>query len=364
MASPTNPYSWADKLTKTQQWEYVRTTPVYYLKSIYREVMTKNIFVWGQAIAFKVLIATVPVIILATGILSGILSRTVLSSSEQAFAEVAPFIRQFLPSFQSADFLHFLRQLQRASGTLTWIGSIGLFFSAMTLFTTLRLTISNVFEEEWNESRTLFRGYAFDIRMVGQVGLLFLLTLGTSIAIQTLNTAGLDFITDLGIDQIWVQRGWRRLIQATGFVLPFLLTTAMFFQLFYYTPLPHPPRRCALKGALTTAVMWELAKYSFTLYATHAASFERYTAEGNSFILNDAFVLIIAFVVWAYFSGVVLMLGATVSMLNEKRYRARRRAEKSAAQQRRAEAQAESEETEATTSASTSPAAAPHPTAS
>lgn len=334
---PTNPYNWARQLQDTPQWEYLKTTPVYYTKSIYRQIMSKNIFLWGQAIAFKVLIAVVPIIILATGILS----RAYLGS-ERAFDEVAKLIRGFLPQYPSLSeqFITFLRDLQSASSTLTIIGSIGLFLSAMTLFTTLRLTISNVFAEEWNEDRAVLPGYLFDCRMVIQVGLLFVLTLSISIAIQTLNVAGMEFIAGLGLDQIWVRRGWRRAIQAAGYVLPFLLTTAMFFQLFYFTPLPHPPKRCALKGALVTAVLWEIAKYSFTLYATHGARFERYTGEGGSFVMGTAFMLIIAFVIWAYFSGVVLMIGATIAMLSEKRYRSRRRAEKAAEH----EAQAESED--------------------
>ena len=50
-------------------------TPRYYGAGLYRQLNKKNIFLWSQAIAFKVLITVVPVVILATGILAEILEQ-------------------------------------------------------------------------------------------------------------------------------------------------------------------------------------------------------------------------------------------------------------------------------------------------
>lgn len=327
MEPSTNPYYWADP---PDSWTYLKDTPKYYGKSLYREVMTKTVFIWGQAIAFKVLIATIPIIILATGVLGFLLK------GKEVFDTVSSFVATFLPPYQSQNLIEIIHRLQANSGAFTFIGIVGLFFSAMTLFTTLRTVISNVFEEEWNENRSILRGYAFDVRMVIQVGLLFLLTMTLSIASQTIKTTGWEFMATVGLDYLWVQRGWQRTINIVGLLLPFLLTVGMFFQLYYFTPLPHPPKRCALKGALVTSALWEIAKYGFTLYAIYAGSFERYSANnlGDIQSLGNIFGLIIAFVIWAYFSGVVLVIGALVAMLSEKRYRSRLRAQKAHLQDR------------------------------
>ena len=282
----------------------------YYFGGLFQLLQERDIFLWAQAIAFKVLVTIVPVVILVTGIVGQILRR------EDAFAVVSDFIRNFLPPTQSEQIIAFLEQFQSASGTLTLIGALALFFSAMTLFSTLRAVLSNVFQEEWHDHRSILRGYLFDMRMVVQVGLFFILSVALSFALQALNTAGIDFLRTIGLDYGWLRTGWRHVFQGGGLILPFLLSTAMFFQLIYFNPKPRPPRRSALIGALVTAVLWEIAKVGFAVYVSKVGRF------GGVGIAAGTFGLIIALVFWAYYSGLVLIIGAFVTLLHESRYRA------------------------------------------
>lgn len=290
-------------------------TPRYYGRGLYRQLKKKNIFLWSQAIAFKVLITVVPVIILATGILGQVLQR------EKPFETVATFIRNFLPPAQSDQLIAFLRSLSSAGDVFTIIGVLALLFSAVTLFTTLRVVVGNIFQEEWHQARSLPGGYLFDLRMVGQVGLLFLLTLGLTVTVQTLDKAVFDLIGQVGLYYV---REWIGTI--VTLLVPFLITTVMFFQLFYFVPKPHPPSRSAVFGALFSAILWEGAKSSFTLYAQYVGRFERYSGESGSNVLGDTFGLIIAFVFWIYYSGIVLCLGGLMALLHEKRHRSARQA--------------------------------------
>jgi len=294
----------------------------YYALGLYRQLGQKNVFLWAQAIAFKVLVTVVPVIILATGILGQVLQR------EKPFDTIAAFISNFVPPDQSSQLIVFLRQLSSAGDFFTIVGVFGLLFSAMTLFTTLRVALGNVFQEEWHENRSILGGYLFDLRMVIQVGLVFLLTIGLSIFVQALNTAGSEMMGRVGLDYVWVRVGWGRVFTMLGLIIPFLLTTVMFFQLLYFVPKPRPPRSSVLLGASVSALLWEATKYGFTLYATHVGRFDRYsgTPEGDGGLskLGDTFGLIIAFVFWVYFSGIILCLGAILTLLYEKRHRARR----------------------------------------
>jgi membrane protein len=293
----------------------------YYLKGLYQQLNEKDIFLWAQAIAFKVLVTIVPVIILTTGILGQVLRQ------EKPFETVAGFIRDFLPPYQSDKLLTGLGQLQSASDTLTIIGLATLVFSAMTLVTTLRVVISNVFQEDWHLSRSILGGYLFDLRMAGQVGLLFTLTMGISLAVQVLNVEGWAFFQQAGLANGWLQQLWRSLFRVLTLLIPFLLSMAMFFQLYYFVPKPHPPKRSVFAGAVVAALLWEAAKSAFTFYATHVARFERYSIEtGNEVTsaLGDTFGLIIAFVFWVYFSGLVLSLGGLIVLLSEMRVRMHR----------------------------------------
>ena len=278
----------------------------YYGIGLYLELSEKNVFLWAQAIAFKALVTIVPIVILATGIIGRILQ------GEDAFAAVTRFIRELLPGSQSQQLIDFLTQLQNASATIVGIGGLGLFLSAMSLFITLRIAVSNAFEQTWHQQRSLLRGYLFDIRMVIQVGGLFLLTVGLSVSLP-------PFVNDVLIGQIigpewWAQWLWERAVWATGLLLPLFLTTAMFFQLYYLVPKPPPRPQSALAGAVIAALLWETAKQAFTYYATYVGY-----GTGTE-ALGSTFGLIVAFVFWVYFSGVVLMIGAIVASLREHRH--------------------------------------------
>ena len=287
----------------------IKPTLNFYLKGVWQHLQEKDVFLWGQAIAFKVLVTIVPVIILGTGLLGQVLRR------DRPFDAVSQFIRDFMPVYESGQLIGFLEQFQRASSALTIIGATALFLTTMTLFSTLRAVLSNVFREEWHEHRSIIRGYAFDMRMVVQVGLFFILTIGLSILMRTLNVAGTEFIQQIGLDYVWLQAGWRRVFKFFGLVLPFLLSTAMFFQLIYLNPRPHPPARSAWLGAIVAAVLWEIAKNALTFYAVRVGSF------AGVGIAAGTFGLVIALVFWTYYSGIVFIIGAFVTMLHETRCR-------------------------------------------
>jgi membrane protein len=290
----------------------------HYLGGLFRELSHKTVFLFAQAIAFKVLVTMVPVVILTTGVVGQVLQL------ERPFETVAGLIRDFLPVSQRDGVIEFVAGLQRVGGALTFVGIIGLILSAVTLFTTLRIVVSEVFRDECRETRSVLRGYAFDLRMVGQVGLLFLLTFSVSLAAQALNAVDLGVLQRIGLDALWFQQGWRRLLTVLGLLVPFILSTIMFFQLYYFVPTPRPLKRSAALGAAVAAVLWEGAKYGFTFYATHLAHFERYGGQGaedSIAAVGDTFGLIIAFVFWVYFSGLVLSIGALIALLHEQRNR-------------------------------------------
>lgn len=295
----------------------------YYAKGIFAHLRQKEVFLWAQAISFKVLITLVPVVILLTGI-AGYLLRG------DAFERISRVIAEYLPSAEmSSQLIQFLATLQRAGTFFTTLGIVALLFSAITLFTTLRTVIASIFQEEWHHRRTILGGYLFDMRMVAQVGLLFLLTFGATIITQWLDQGGLAFARSIGLDYVWLTIGWKRSFRFLTLVIPYLLSTAMFFQLFYFVPKPSPPKRSAILGAVITGLLWEVAKRGFAFYATYASRFDRYsvsTQEGDPYMgaLGDAFGLIIAFVFWAYYSGLVLILGGIITLLHETRHRAQR----------------------------------------
>jgi membrane protein len=298
-------------LARTYQ-RYVAESITYYFKGLVQALDQKEIFLWAQAIAFKVLITIVPILILVTGLVGILLQRS------EPFEQVAQIIREFFPPGNAEQLVSFLDQLQEAANLFTLLGAAALLFAAVTVFSTLRVVVASIFQEEWHDRRSIVGGYLFDIRMAVQVGILFILTIGLSVALQGVDRGLFDGTL---FDWQWLAVGWRRVITGLGLLIPYLLTTAMFFQLFYFIPLPHPPKRSALLGAFVTALLWEAAKFSFAAYAASFGQPERFGGGAEGFPLGNTFALVILFVFWIYFSGVVLIIGGIIAALHEKRHR-------------------------------------------
>ncbi len=279
----------------------------YYLREIWKELFSKPIFLWAQAIAFKVLLAMVPVVLLATGIAGRILKQ------DRPFAYIERGIRDLVPAFGGDQIVAFLATLQDASLKFTVIGAVGILLTTLTLFTTLRVVLRSIFSEDWHEHRSLLKGYLFDFRMAVQTGILFLTSVGLTIFMQT---GGNSMLARLGMEGTWLEQSWAVLVQGSLWVLPVLISLAMFFQLYWFIPQPRPPKRAAFAGAVTAAVLWESGKLGVTEYASRFG-----IADGWQSALGDTFLLTILLVVWAYYSGLTLNLGALVALLYERNRR-------------------------------------------
>lgn len=271
-------------------------------------------FFLAQAIAFKAIVAAIPITVLGLGILGEIFQN------RNALEVVSGLLEELTPAYLN-EITFFFQRLQETSETITLVGAAGSLIFATFLMNTLCESITLVFEQTHHKRRSFFGQYVFSFRMVLQVGGAFLLTVLLSFAIQTLNASGASFITELGIDYVWLQTGWRRTIKFLGILIPFILTVTMFFQLYYFVPKPRPPVKWVLAGTAIAAMLWELAKSLFTLYASNFAFFNQYredTAIGLQ-ALGETVGLIIALLLWVYYSGIVLIAGAIIVMLLEKR---------------------------------------------
>ena len=128
--------------------------------------------------------------------------------------------------------------------------------------------------------RSVLGGYLFDLRMVAQVGSLFLLSLAITTVASVIRARSGAAAAAVGLDPGLAESAGGAVAQTLSFVVPYVLTVGMLVQLYYYVPRPRPPWRSALWGAATGAVLFEAAKRGFALYATYLADFDRYAAEG------------------------------------------------------------------------------------
>ncbi len=290
----------------------------YYAYGLYYRIDGEDVPLWAAAIAFKILVTFVPLLILLTGVSAYFIGQ------EATIGALTEYLRAVLPDYRTEQILRIIKVYSQLGTTLTVVGSAGLLLSAMTLFSTLRGVITNVFRF-CHKPRAILHAHVFDFRMILQTGLLFTLSIGITLVVRVINVTGLEWIDRLGLEVFWLKAGWRWLFQVVGYVLPYALSTLVFFQFYYFIPRPYPPVRSALVGALTGAFLWEVLKNAFTYYLLHVASFERYQMAGGVDptirALTDFFVLLIVTVLWVYYSGLIFIIGGFIAHLHEMRIR-------------------------------------------
>ncbi len=90
------------------------------------------------------------------------------------------------------------------------------------------------------------------------------------------------------------------------YLLSFVLMFILFFALYYLIPYEQLGKKVAAVSAFWTALLWEIARYIFGYYINHILSTNR---------LYGAFVLIIAVLLWVYYSACLFIVGAEIGQL-------------------------------------------------
>lgn len=294
--------------------------PRYYVGGLLKKLFSCPVPVWCQAISFKVLTTLLPLILLAVGVFGLVLRQP------DPFATVASYLREFLPPSQSEQLVTMVFELQKASGALTVVGAAFFLFTVLTLLGTVRFVVAQAIGGGHRTTRTIPQGYAFDLRMALQVGLLFVLSFGLTFAVNTLSVQTTAWGREAGLDPDTLRRGWAVILRGVTLVVPWLLSVGMFAQLFYFVPRPKPPLRSALVGAAVTAVLFEGAKNGFTYYARYLSGVSGTGGEGGLGSLGGVFGLIIVLGFWVYLSALTLVIGAMTVSLHEARHHGRRSA--------------------------------------
>ena len=265
--------------------------------------MNEDVLIYCGAVAFKVLVTILPLSLLVIGIF-GLFLRE--ASVLQGLADL---VEAALPAGQADAIIEVLQAFAGASDTITLIGGIALIVAGISLFTTLRQVLEYVFHKT-HIKRSTIQGYLKDLEMAIICGALFFATLALTNVRQ--------FDVDIAALPNWMQEGWASIEGWSGLVIPFLLSSFLFFLLYFLMPRPRPSARSALVGATFAGLGWEAAKHGFTILATHSAMFSRLRNVEQQVELNtlgELFILAVVLVFWVYYSSVVLVVGGMITQL-------------------------------------------------
>jgi membrane protein len=248
-----------------------------------REALNPNSAITAAAIAYFAVLSLFPVSLLSISIASFYLGPLNQQLVIQKLEFIAPALGQLLGKN--------IEEIIRARGPVTFVAVIGLIWTASAIFTTLNHTLNGIWGNKrsrpfW-EQRGL--GILFVLVFVGPV--LFLASFaGSAIANFT----------------AWLPAQIIPVSVIISFLAAILLDIALFTLI--YSLLPHGAStwREILPGALGAGLLWELAKKAFLLFIS------TYISMSN--LVYGSVAAIIAFLTWAYLSGLVFLFGAFLSV--------------------------------------------------
>ena len=257
-----------------------------------------NIFFMAGAITFNVLVALFPLILLFIGISGFILT----SRFPDPASVLIPFLLGNLPTVGGdVDLVSRVEGViegllaDRASFSL--VGLLVFVWISTRLVGTLRTVLREIFD--FPHGRGIVKGKLFDAWMVAVGGLLFVVNIGITVAVEAVEELG---VTLTGLEG----PGLTVLRQVMALFLAFSSIWVLFLLIYRYFPPRRIPWRTALTAATFTGVLFEATKYLFSWYLRSAANFS--SVYGG---LTSAAILFF----WIYYGAIVFILGGEVAQV-------------------------------------------------
>ena len=249
-----------------------------------RETLKPDSAIRAAAIAYFSIFSLFPITLLSISIASFSLGSLMDQDLiVQRLEFIAPALGQLLG--QNID------EIIQARGPVTIVALVGLIWSASTIFYTLTGTLNEIWGNKRRRPFWKQRGLA----------ILFVLTfVGPAL-----------FLTSFASSTIANLRTWlpNQIIPIEGgisFVAAILLDVALFMVLYIMLPHGASTWREILPGAIGAGLLWEVAKKAFLLFIS------TYISVSN--LVYGSVAAIIAFLAWAYLSGLIFLFGAFLSV--------------------------------------------------
>ncbi len=249
-----------------------------------REALKPASTVSAAAIAYFAVFSLFPITLLSISIASATLGPLM---DQQLIVQKLEFIAPALGQLLGEN----LDEIVLARGPVSIIAVLGLTWSASTIFYTLTGTLNGIWGNKRNRSFWRRRG----------LSILFVLTfVGPTLILASFAGSMVANFRDWMPVQI-LQIGY-----SVSILVAILLDIALFMVL--YIMLPHGTSTWheILPGAIGAGLLWELAKRGFLSFISV------YMSASN--LVYGSVAAIIAFLVWAYLSGLILLFGAYLSV--------------------------------------------------
>ena len=208
--------------------------------------------------------------------------------------EVFDFFHTYLPGSEGTLASN-VEAVENIRGLLGILSVLGLLWAASLLFGAINRAVNRAWDVPYD--RPFLREKARHFLMAFSVAPLFLLSVIATAALQLLGNEELPVLGRLAFLE---NDG----VNALARPLPFLFSFLIFLLLYKVAPYARTHWRYVWPGALVAALLFDVTKSLFVFYLENYATYDKVYG-----VLAAAIVLM----VWAYLSGLVLMIGAEVA---------------------------------------------------
>ena len=265
---------------------------------MYQKSTEDNIFFMAGAISYNLLIAVVPLFLLAVGLWGYVLRARHGEPSEA----IVGLLENYVPAMGGdidllAEIESGINGLVASRAGYSIVGSLLFIWLSTRLVSTLRIALREVFDIAGD--RGVLRGKIFDLQVVVLGGVLLLLNVVITVVLQSLGGWGTEL---LGIPEDFLGSTQR----ALATLLAFTSTWALFALIYLYVPARRISWRTAWVAATVMAVSYELMKWGFGWYVTSVADYR--SAYGN-------LATIVVLLFWIYYGSVVFVLSGEVAQV-------------------------------------------------
>ena len=268
----------------------------------WRQGVEDNIPFVAGGLAFNILLALVPFVLLLVTGLSFLLGR----APAEAATTVTGLVGSLLPAEtpMAGELLRSLiADFLRTRPATTLYSALGFVWFSTRLFGSLRTAVSLIFDRS---DRGIVAGKLFDVgaTMVATVAVAAWVLLAVALDLAT--ARGTALLTRAGLTVPDVGRtGY-----VTGRVLAVALVLALFHALYRWLPRHRPAARTALVAALVTTALFEAARELFRLLLAVMDPSSLYTG---------TLAVVIAVVFWTYYAAFLFLVGGEVAQAVELR---------------------------------------------
>ncbi|SEP65317.1 YihY/virulence factor BrkB family protein [Natrinema salaciae] len=249
------------------------------LTAIYRTASDRDLTFLAAGFAYYAFVSLIPMVLLALVVGS-------LLGGEQAAQRLITAAGDFLPA-SGEDLVTDALTTESGRAEATIVALLVAAWGALKVFRGLSLAFDRVYDEVAEDTLVDQIRDGLTVIVAGAGALALMVGIGAALRIVA-NTV--PFVGLLG---------WLTLL--VGLVLVFLPV--------YYVLPPIPVGLAEiLPGAIFAAVGWTVLQVGFQLYAANAAQYEAYGAVG----------VVLLFVTWLYFAGIIILVGAVLNVVRSR----------------------------------------------